>query len=586
MKTVITAKCVDQTLRITNLPKLSSGGVDETRVKVEFCDLWDGMGKTAVFYRNKGKVYEVIMVEDACTIPYEVMLEPGKVYFGLVGVQGDEMRTSEVVALTVQQGAIVSAVTVPLPDVYKQLLTAYGSMDAAVKAERAERKAEVAVERARIDNLAKLEDGSTTGDAELADVRVGYDGKTYDSAGAAVREQVLEKADKAALERLGTIASYDCQFLNRDASVVGEYWSTATETPLAAYTATGYRRYPVLRNLPAGMYYWENLSANFTWIENVGTGEVVKLSAIAGTGASGEIGYIFNLYATVTGESASGYFCDGKLPTGYIYGAYNVKYRDSTQHVVHCGPTREYKTFKAAIEAATQYMDAVVYVDRATYDLITEYGDNYFSGYTNADGCGIVLKNRVHVIFEQGAKVTCHYTGDNVDVHTYFSPLNAGEHGFTLENAWVESTNTRYTMHDELSGASVPNRNIYKRCTFIHDSSGTSWGAHQALGGGFGCWSDVLIEDCYMASKDCTDVLTYHNAGYNNPTLTEYESHIVVRGCYLEGTVRVNSTGYTAKVTHAYVSGNSFTAEPKSGKTTTDAADNVLLHAWGNTIRE
>ena len=49
---------------------------------------------------------------------------------------------------------------------------------------------EVGLLSARINNLAKLTEGSTTGDAELRDIRIGYDGTEYENAGEAVRSQV------------------------------------------------------------------------------------------------------------------------------------------------------------------------------------------------------------------------------------------------------------------------------------------------------------------------------------------------------------------------------------------------------------
>lgn len=58
-----------------------------------------------------------------------------------------------------------------------------------------EMETELAVERKRINKLTSLGEGSTTGDAELLDMRIGADGRTYDTSGDALRRQVKRLND-------------------------------------------------------------------------------------------------------------------------------------------------------------------------------------------------------------------------------------------------------------------------------------------------------------------------------------------------------------------------------------------------------
>ena len=55
--------------------------------------------------------------------------------------------------------------------------------------ETSERKAEIAVERERINQITRLEEGSTTGDAELIDARIDKDGFTHENVGAHIRTE-------------------------------------------------------------------------------------------------------------------------------------------------------------------------------------------------------------------------------------------------------------------------------------------------------------------------------------------------------------------------------------------------------------
>ena len=74
-----------------------------------------------------------------------------------------------------------------LEELYTPRLNELGSQLEAMKQQKANQN-DLEVQKSRIDNLTKLGEGSTTGDAELQDVRVGPNGLIYQNAGDAVRE--------------------------------------------------------------------------------------------------------------------------------------------------------------------------------------------------------------------------------------------------------------------------------------------------------------------------------------------------------------------------------------------------------------
>ena len=130
-KTRITVDCIDQRLIVTNDPLLASGGRNEDEIEFNFCPLWDGFGKTAVFYRTLEDVYNAPIVDSRCVVPAEVLKEKGEIFFGVFGSKDDVIRTTEVIKYNVVQGALLlgNKPAEPTPDIYTQLMTRFGEVD-------------------------------------------------------------------------------------------------------------------------------------------------------------------------------------------------------------------------------------------------------------------------------------------------------------------------------------------------------------------------------------------------------------------------------------------------------------------------
>ena len=123
--------CEDQRLYLVESTTIASGGVNETRVLFNFCPLWDGYAKTAVFYQNmREPYYAMINDENIALIPWEVVKNPGFMYFGVFGIKEGVNRTSEVLTVRIVPGAITAEIAPadPTPDIYIQILSDYNTI--------------------------------------------------------------------------------------------------------------------------------------------------------------------------------------------------------------------------------------------------------------------------------------------------------------------------------------------------------------------------------------------------------------------------------------------------------------------------
>lgn len=286
-------------------------------------------------------------------------------------------------------------------------------------------------------------------------------------------------------------------------------------------------------------------------------------------------------------------------------GDYRAVYTQSTmrttnnvsngKHEFYCGVNRELSTLKAGIEKATQYMDSVLYVDAGEYDLVSEFGQSWFDSLTASSFmAGLQLKNRVHIIFSTNAHVVSHYNGNNQYAHTLYSPFNAGEYGFTIENLNLDCSNCRYCVHDERNSAAEQYSAHYINCNFYLDNTENAdweYKSHQ-IGGGLGTNASIIFENCTFnnASPENRWGLYYH---IPNVARTNYQSEVVVKNCWFEaGTVMFDDVAGTP----ASVSGDSLyvvtncSFPKKYDGTNAQGVFNALaksykLMCWNNEIR-
>ena len=126
--TTITLRTNDQALSVVLKPLIASGDYNLVKVQVEFDSAWDRYTvRSAVFRTLNGAETEVLLTDDECIIPHEVLAEPGTLFIALRGItySGNVIKTTAEVKYKIVQGAKdIASTTAPSHDMYAQYMAA------------------------------------------------------------------------------------------------------------------------------------------------------------------------------------------------------------------------------------------------------------------------------------------------------------------------------------------------------------------------------------------------------------------------------------------------------------------------------
>ena len=193
---------------------------------------WDGCTKTAIFAGKDG-TYEVLLTNDECTVPHEVLT--GRFGVSVFGISGNTRITTDTAYIAVHQSGFAEGETPadPTPTVYEQLLKAIDESGqdskAAIEKEsetRAAADAELKENKADKTELDSYYTKTET-DGLLSD-KADVSALTSEAQARAAADEALEqsKADKTAFGDYYTKAETDDLISDKaDASVLNGYYT-------------------------------------------------------------------------------------------------------------------------------------------------------------------------------------------------------------------------------------------------------------------------------------------------------------------------------------------------------------------------
>lgn len=471
-------------------------------------------------------------------------------------------------------------------------------------------KGEIASLKARMDTFTSLSEGSTTGDAELMDIRVKADGSTAPSAGAAVREQISGlKDDLSDIQYgLGVSCAYsDNRFDTTKIKENTRLYDVGTEYEANGFSTSDYMYVGDCDKVKICKYSNNSVDDTSAYVicYDSGYNPIGTVTLCTGDVSLNENAKFMRMSLPDSLRNRIMVVKNGITPTGYIDYYFTKEYFNNVKEyinqfdvgkVLYVGEGKDYTSITKACIDGIQTPNTVIYIDPGVYDIESEfkeiYGNSFFDNFSSTSVRGIVLSNNIKLIMSPLTVVKFEYDGINTDVQKLFSVFNMDnkyytKNGFTIIGGKIIARNCRYCVHDDPSSFGEPYRNVYDSIyMYLDNSNNPSWGAAQCIGGGLGKVADITITNCIFESVGAA----YNRAivSYHNVSIANAKSIIKLKDNYFmgQGTARFSYYGESELITDIFASNNNL-GNPIYVCAESEDCNivNMNLVEWNNVVR-
>lgn len=483
----------------------------------------------------------------------------------------------------------------------------------ALNTEKTDRIADIALANARMDTFTSLAPGSTTGDAELIDARIGADGITYPNLGSGLRTQInninetlvnLENGYKRVKKyKCGTLADYNNGYAKGVLVLLTTNYLT-NEDAIPLFLPKGARigraRNDILDNTNKFNLYLLKRTGNLTFkiaqyfelpcsTDNDLSDFVADDDYFIGVESNTDYAvryfnagssYAYGRGIRFTSTSASVGSSVTFVQANANYYAFSVNididYKIEDTNRLTVGNDKIFRSPVNAVKAihdSSKHNRYDLWIDSGTYDIMTLLGGSSFYATITEESnvlSGLLLPDYVnlHGIGE------CIFKGEiptgtaTILLSTKISTINT-LYNNVIENIIFTAKNLRYACHDETLVELVTGREkLYKNCRFIHYGNDSGlWAYTNGYACGFHEADYFEFDGCEFSS------LSFHNNSSN-----AIASHIDIKNCITWSGIKFGSVGSGCK--HKVVLTNNnigrlLQSISESGSTTTNCFEIV-----------